>query len=406
MRNYCRVSNRNDDHFVGIRLVDGVPEVVFPHGYNIPDNEKELRKDVFRLISVLQRFSDHREGNAIDGPSEIISTLPIISYQFVINDYLNYGYYYETETQYIPGLQGKISWKRTIQKEKPVITGKRLVYLQFQTSKTKKNNDNLISLIHRYCVDLSMSLFGWLYFDTDIRPQEPTVKIDKNFSVSVLKKAILETYNDRKRKLFLSMINILENTQEDISFRDYSIGVSKFESVWEKLIDHVFGETEKEKYFPHAEWHIFKDGQFLTSSPLIPDTIMKYKDRIYILDAKYYRYGITDDPNDLPKTDSIQKQVTYGKHVALLNEVDESHIYNAFVMPYNGGNCDYLLKFVAVGTVGWEKIRPNYSYILGLLLDTRHLITTYSRHNEAEIEQLAEQIEESLEKYKTVYSIK
>lgn len=227
-----------------------------------------------------------------------------------------------------------------------------------------------------------------------------------------------ERNNDRKKMLFKSMINIIEQKREDVSYRNNAIGVNHFAGVWERLINHVFGESDIEKYFPKAKWHILKNGKFIQSSSLEPDTIMKYDGKIYILDAKYYQYGVTWAYGDLPNTSSIQKQITYAKHVDNMGEVDTEKIYNAFVMPFNCSTVntenessrDYILKFVAVGESGWDDYSDdtaihNYHYILGILLDTRHIVTSFARHNLKEIENLANKIEDSLDEYKKAIAL-
>lgn len=401
-KGFCITSDESTDNFVGIRFIDGNPTVIFPHGYNIPDDDKERRQDVFKLLRVLQIFSQLREGESLTGPTELLSSMPISSCQYIIQDYLARGYYREKEIKYISDSRGKISWKRTIQNETPVINSGNVVYLRFNIQKPTMNENNLISQIHKYCVYESFRLFGWLYFSSDLMPEKPHIKRNDRIFFQAIQEAMNNTFDDKKKKLFISMKNVLQYASEDTNFRNCSIGVNKFEGVWERLIDHVFGEAGKDKYFPHAEWYIFKNGHYSRSSALEPDTIMKYRDKIYILDAKYYQYGVTEDPFDLPNTSSIQKQITYGKHVEQMHEVDGNNIYNAFVMPYNGELGEYALKFVSVGIAKWEEEqdRKNYSYVLGLLLDTRHLVTTYIKHNDAEIVRLADKIEESLDLYK------
>jgi len=207
------------------------------------------------------------------------------------------------------------------------------------------------------------------------------------------------------------MINIINDDDDDIEVKNVSIGVSKFEGVWERLVDYVFGEADKERYFPHATWHIIKNGHIETSSALEPDTIMKYDGKIYVLDAKYYQYGVSYDAGALPQTSSIQKQITYGKHIVenakVLDEIPAKDVLNAFIMPFNADSDDKY-KFVSVGTADWETYAPNtpnYAYVLGLLLDTKWLISEYVRHNDKEIELLANEIEESLELFKKkIYS--
>lgn len=408
-KGYCITSDETPDLFVGLRFREGVPEVVFPHGFALSDDPKECRKDVFRLIAVLKKFTEHTDGNKTNDKKNLLARLPLASYQYIIQDFLQHGYYTEKEVRYVQSLKGKINWKRTIQQEQPQLDDGNIVYLNFQVKTNQINDNNLISKIHQYCVYQSFFRFGWLYLTSAFLPQEPTFKVDKKLFVSVLKRALGNTFNDSKRMLFQSMINILSEDDEEIDIKNMSLGVSHFETIWERLIDFVFGEENKDKYFPHATWHIIKNDRVEQSSALEPDTIMKHDGAIYVLDAKYYQYGITGYPGDLPNTSSIQKQITYGKHIAeQLREVPVERVYNAFIMPFDGrGGASY--KFVSVGTADWETYTPqtmNYAYVLGILLDTKWLLSEYSRHNSNEIERLADLIETSLRVYRKEADVK
>ena len=201
------------------------------------------------------------------------------------------------------------------------------------------------------------------------------------------------------------MINIIKDCDDDIRIRDTAVGVNRFDPIWERLIDFVFGEDDKDRYFPHATWHIIKNGKIEQSSALEPDTIMRHDGKIYVLDAKYYQYGLTEWTNDLPATSSIQKQITYGKHIAeQFDDIDSNEVYNAFIMPFDSDGGEQL-KFVSVGTADWENYNSdtkNYAYVLGMLLDTKYLITEYVKHNQSEIEHLAETIETSLQYYRNI----
>jgi len=402
-KGYCITSEESEDNFVGVRFHNGSPEVVFPHGYNISDDEKEQRKDVFRLLSVLKQFSDRSDGSKHEKGDDI-SDLPIYSYQYIIQDFLAHGYYSEREIKYVESVKGKINWKRTIQQEQPHIDRNNVVYLSFQTKTNQINTDNLITHIHEYCVYKSFLKFGWLYFSSDYLPQKPRIKTDKKLFVSVLEEEFNNTFNDEKKILFRSMINVLLDNKGSVDNLNARIGVTKFEYVWERLVDYVFGESDKERYFPHATWHIIENGKLKQSSALEPDTIMKYRGKIYVLDAKYYQYGVTGLKGDLPQTSSIQKQITYGKHISGMNEVPANDVFNAFIMPFQSKtNTPY--KFVSVGTADWESYSVdslNYAYVLGLLVDTKHLISSCSRHSEIAIGQLSDLIEESLANYKMI----
>ena len=407
-KKYFITSEESVDNFVGIRFEDGVPQVVFPHGFAIANNETERRKDVFKLLNVLMRFNDIKSGDNLFDKNNLISDIPIKSYLYIIQNFLECGYYTEKENKYINATKGKINWKRTIQKEKSYLDKSNIIYLNFQIKTNQNNTNNLITEIHSYCVYKSIFLFGWLFYPFEKLPLKPQIKYDKKIFTNILKNAMNNTFNDTKRKLFQSMINILISENECIDINNCSIGVKFFDKIWERLIDFTFGEVNKNKYFPHAKWHIIKNDKIIQSTALEPDTIMKYQDKIYVLDAKYYQFGITEHFKDLPNTSSIQKQITYGKHVAeKFCKIAKENVYNAFIMPFNAKNSNKM-KFVSIGTADWEEYNEktlNYAYVLGILIDTKWLITECTKHRNNEIEELALLIEKSLAKYKHIVKI-
>lgn len=179
LRKYCKTSAETADLFVGIRFVNGEPEVVFPHGYHLSDEDKECRKDIFRLIAVLQRFTQHKDGDSGTDTKDIVTSVPIASYQYLIQDFLSHGYYTEKEIKYIPTQRGKINWKRTIQQEQAQIDNGNVVYLNFQVKTNRINSNNLITKIHMYCVYICFLRFGWLYFEQDYLPEKPEISFNK-----------------------------------------------------------------------------------------------------------------------------------------------------------------------------------------------------------------------------------
>lgn len=402
----CMVSNQEQpDDFVGLRFVNGKPNVIFPRGYRININdEDQLRKDIVRLMATINKFSGRREGETTRNKAgEYDLNMPILSYQYIIYDFLSHGYYTEKEVHYVENTKGKINWKRTIQKEQPQINNGNVVYLKFITKVNKINDNNLISKIHEYCVYESFLKLGWLFLGKDIKPKKPSIKLNRKAFIGVLKQELGNTFNDQKRMLFQSMINIISQVDEKIDDNfDASFGVYRFEYVWEGLIDYVFGEDNKEIYFPHAKWHIISGNGYQTeSSALEPDTIIKTNDgRLFIIDAKYYKFGITNNPMHLPASSSIEKQIVYGEYVEQNFDYSEDKIYNAFVMPFQSEDAEHPYKFVSVGTGDWNNHDKNYEFVLGILLDTKHLINNYAKHNEKEIEELTTLIANSLEGYR------
>ena len=404
LKDFCMVSKSENDDFVGLKFIDGQPRITFPRGFRLSNDENQIRKDILRLLATIQRFSGRHEGStntSLDG--EINLSFPILSYQHIIKDYLAHGYYVERETQYKDGTRGKINWKRTVQKKQPVYNNGNIVYLDCIVKTNKINSNNLITRIHEYCVRESFEKLGWLYLSNDTLPKKTQIRFNKRMFSSVIQDALNNTYNDSKRLLFTSMLNIINSKEESVdSTEKEAFGVNRFEYIWEKLVDYVFGEDNKDEYFPHATWHIIS-GNKVTSSALEPDTIMLYKDKIYILDAKYYKYGITQNPLHLPGSSSIEKQIVYGEYVETCKNISKDKIYHAFVMPYD--SCDELVpyKFVSVGTADWkpyDDMSANYNYVLGILVDTRYLIEQNSKHNTTEIEILSDLIVSSLATYR------
>ena len=100
-------------------------------------------------------------------------------------------------------------------------------------------------------------------------------------------------------------------------------------------MDHVYGVPNKQDYYPHTEWHIggrvFDDKDVdYKKNALRPDTIMLVNDdvkkEVFVLDSKYYKYGKSRNASALPGTDSIIKQVTYGKYMETNKEHPELRV--------------------------------------------------------------------------------
>ena len=405
LRDCCSVCNVAGDGFIGIKFIDGFPHVSFPRGYVLSEDDDSVRKDILGLITVLQRFSNKRDGENRAGEGKDQTALPILAYQYIIKDFFAHGYYTEYEVTYQLSDIGKINWKRTIQQVQPQIDGNNVVYLDFIT-KRNINKANILTKIHEYCVYESFSKLGWLYLSTSFLPQKPSICFNRRMFISTLNDALKNTFNSDKKRLFSSMIDIVNNSEESADYKDYQYGVTEFDYVWENLIDYVFGESEKKKYFPNATWHIVKGRNAnlsIPSSDLRIDTVMLHDGKFYILDAKYYKYGITESPGHLPATDSIQKQITYAEYVANNNFAERMEIYNAFVMPFAAKENENKLKFVSVGTADWiqyTSATENYKYVLGILLDTTHIMKTYARHNNKEIFKMSQMILDSIKKYR------
>lgn len=408
IREQCHVnSNEDGDRFVGIKVDSTQAMVYFPLGYQLPDTDSEIRTDIRHLIHVLSEFTTKNERllavNRFDAPQNV--EFPINAFKSVIEYFLSIGgkYYVETELIYKTATKGNQDWPRTVRKQMPLVQSKNgvnsFIYTNFVVRSSTPNDMKLITQVNRYCVYAAFKRLGWLYVPYTI--EEPGTYPNVQTSISIVQSGLARTNDDKKRTLFQAMKDMLEFLGEQSSDGQLYFGTDDFDHVWEKLIDRAFGEKTKDKYFPRTRWLLDK-GNYKEQRPLLPDTIMIYNGKYYVLDAKCYKYGWTGIPAHLPNGSSINKQITYGEYLERTMDIGNDSLFNAFIMPYNMAKNHFEIDSV-VGNVGeavgdWRKNQKNYERIQGIVMDTRYLIYHYSGNPMKEKLALAECIEAVLKR--------
>lgn len=399
IRDRCRVNTNQDaDIFVGLQCVDGNFGVNFPLGFHVAEDDKGLRKDILMLISTIAATTEKKESVVAQGRADKFDTgFPIQAYIYLIYDFLNRGYYRERETHFNISTRGKINWARTIKTQKPYLQDDTAYYLKFVTKKNTVNDNELISLVYEFCVYESFRKIGWIF--TYSTPRKPRIKYNKKQFVSVVRNKYQQTFDDRNKRLFRNMLAILEEEDDPDAPANYRYGTHRFEYVWESMIDKVFGIEGKAAFFPKTRW-ILSEKEYGNAN-LEPDSIMLWQDKLYVLDAKYYKFGVTKKASDLPGSTSINKQITYGEYIAEQRNFKNENIYNAFLMPFDSvdpkwkGASDLLSIGMAISS--WKSNEKTYEKIQGILVDVKYLMSISVRGNESEIERLASCIESALE---------
>lgn len=405
LRSHCHVNTNEDgDRFVGIKVDTGSADamVYFPIGYDLPEDDNDLRTDIKHLIQVLSEFTTKDDRllaiNKFAAPQSV--DFPINAYKSVIEYYFSIGgtYYVEKEQTYITATSGKQDWARTARKQMPLVQSHNgvssFIFTQFEVRATTPNDTKLITQINRFCVYEAFKRLGWLY--VPYMPEEPGPHPDVKTSILIVQAKLATTNDDKKKALFQGMKDMLEYMDEKSSEKQFYFGTDDFDHVWEKLIDRAFGERDKEKYFPKSRW-LLNYGKYKEKHPLMPDTIMVYNGKFYVLDAKCYKYGCTGVPDHLPNGSSINKQITYGEYLEKYKGINPNTLFNAFIMPYDmNDNLFGLNSFVenigeAIGD--WRFNQKYYERIQGIVMDTRHLMYHYSGKPTKEKVMLAECIE-------------
>ena len=449
----CESKANSETEFVGIRCEkskeDGALEtsIIFPLGYFKDDSalrelpEEELRECVVNLFTVL---SDPSLQEQIHQDSSIStfaeehgeSEFPMVSYLNVIRNFLDFGYLDEKEILYKKGANGKINWGRTIKAVKPVITedAQNLVYLDFIARKVSYNEDTLITQVHKFCVHDALVKLGFLF---GIEPsEEPLLDFDYDLFCNAIHSKLAKTFNDRDLRLLADLARIVEylaghKTEDGKTADDFYFGVNTFAPVWEAMVDKIFGKlpqgVAKDKFNPHCEWDLSSGarGYENPNYAMRPDTIMwdEEGNRLYVLDAKYYKFGVTGSASDLPSSGSICKQIAYAEYVethwkeilgvdsiatpsaSLQNDTLPKPIYNAFLLPYcfDADNSQLppddgfetrpcKMRFIGFCHGNWKNLdaRPGevdyrpYHRIAGILLDVRSVMKNYGALGEAQ----------------------
>ena len=403
----CHINTNDDgDRFVGIKADSENAMVYFPIGYQLPDSEEDIRRDILHLISVLSEFSakDDRvlHMNKFEAPQSV--NFPVNAYMEVLNYFLVQNTYYtDKEPMYKTSDRGNADWEKTIKQQKPLLQANNSpVYLKQTVRVSSPNDRKLITQIHKYCVYESFQALGWLF--TPNLPPKPDFVVNIPRFIIELNDRLVRTNNDQDKRLFASMVSMLRYIDESTNQKQFYFGTDSFEYVWEKLIDQVFGIPNKQDYFPKAKWSM-KYGNNREFDALMPDTIMICNGKYYVLDAKYYRYGITGNQFHLPEGKSIHKQITYGEYISnnerfKLTDGSKPQVYNAFLMPYNSNNNIFDLRgvFENIGeaTGEWKESNKAYEHVQGILVDINYLMHHYVGNHESKILELANSIEKAL----------
>lgn len=399
IREKCSVqSNRDAETFVGLMCDHGDIQIFFPLGYHIAEDAKGLRRDILQLFAVLAANTRRKDSEiAVRGDRDDEVDFPLLSYLYLIKDYFARGYYREREFSCRRAKKGKIDWNRTIKTIKPCVQDNDVFYLDFVTRKNEIKENEWITLIHEYCVYESFARAGWLF--TDSMPKKPRIVKKEKLFRALLHDKLSHTFNDRNRTLFSHMLAIVDYRGDKDADKNYRYGTYRFEYVWEKMIDKVFGIGKKEDYFPKTAWHV--DGKRHDNAFLEPDTVMIYRDDVYLLDAKYYKYGVTCRAWDLPGSASIEKQITYGEYVAEEKKFRERHgenmnVFNAFLMPFDSLQGKYAggPAMIKIGEAisDWKTNAKEYEKIRGILIDVKMLMNLNVRQDENVIKKMAELI--------------
>lgn len=380
-----------EDHWVGLFLKNGRPKLNFPTGL-IPSQDRDgLRRQARQLLELLQDAHAFKEDCFEDySNTTSISQFPLRSMQTLIEDYLASGKLITLPVEHFQlDSPGQIQWNRTLQSQTPFPNARgRLVYPHLISSKRSLTDDFLISQVHAYCLAVSFDYLGWIY--TNSQPDLNVPLLNVELFRYQIHKTLSQTFNDRDVAILSCLSSIIDWVANDAHTSTQTYGTSRFDFVWEYLIDSIFGINDKVEYYPSTAWNALSDSSSYKNRRLKPDSIMLHQGKTFILDAKYYPFGITKNPENLPGSADINKQITYGNFVAL--KYGGPPLFNVFLLP---GKTPSIFEPQFYSSVSWIESPKPHQIVHAVIFDTTTALESYASGKTRHIKDLLAQTIES-----------
>ncbi len=365
--------------YVGVVLVESSVFCCYP---KYIDSKEVPEPELKQILEVIRKYDSNEQlihlYNGID-ESKVFNKLAVSLY--LLRDYYENGIYTNQEEIIETNGEGEINWDKTINETFAIIKNKTPYYVELQTINTQSNDQDYFTLLHQCILTLCseelskgglLSLFNIQpvelsgnslddFGDADYIKYRLEVEIQKQF---VTKKQIL-------LKTLYTLISEMKSTETANSFSLY--GTNAFYLVWEKACSEIF-ENIKDKTFrelkkkypsifnkdkipnpnydldldnpgreflddskqfkdfiEQIKW-IYNDRAIKAAETLEPDIISIFRNRFFILDAKYYFICIDDSGiHKQPGIQDVVKQFAYHRAFSgFIKEYKLKSVNNAF----------------------------------------------------------------------------
>lgn len=381
------------NEFVGIKSNKEKIDVFLPQVFRVK-NDKTYKKDILKFLSSISIAKSSMKENLYSGKTENhIEVWPIDSFLWIIHDYLKNGYYYNRVKKESFDNKGRIIWKKTL-RTVPIYSDGNIIYDKIISYRISDSND-IITQIYKICLKSSMNKIGWAFnynFNVDV-VQTKSIKE----MIYIINKEVSSTFDDIKKLRFKHMFKILNGMVNDNALTShFTYGITNYYYVFETMVDYLFKGIKgpsKRDYDPFAEWQLLNMKGTKRSSRMRPDTIHIKGDKVVIIDAKMYQYGVTHELDDLPGISSIQKQITYGDFLHnYVYKNQNKNIQNVFIIPYNKeiryfkenkyfDKClDDNLVYIGVAKPVWRgDFEQPYDTVHAFMIDFNFLLNNYRK---------------------------
>ena len=374
---------KNDFEFIGLNLNKNKNSFVFPCQYFHKDDvirtnkEQLLKREARKIIFLLKKVRQDYYFGGNDGEIQQFHSMI-----WLIQDYIDKGYYVETEKIYKKTDSGKINWKQSIKNNNIWFNNGNIIYPNFVREKILINESCILSQIYKACLEYSIRQIGFIFSVEKTEPSVFDILKDKDFLVYFLTNELNKTYRDYKKILINHLLSIIARQDNKTEASGCSIYEKEIEYVFEYLINKIFGTEDVKRFFNTYSYHL---PNKVSSSKLRPDTIMKdVKNKtFYIVDAKYYNFGYSNDAKNLPPSSSISKQIGYNNFLRenLPQEEKDFKVKSIFVLPYTSKVKNEYIKYVGYACRdGKDNLKDSEEVddkVYVCLVDLKELINSY-----------------------------
>ncbi len=385
------------DSFVGIKLLGNEVHFYYPEAYRLEPGCRNDVLDILRTVAAAKAAT--RESSGADDARRGEGEFALLSYLWLISDFLRNGFYTPRERRLAVNRPGRIDWRRTIE-GRPVVSRGNIIYPEIRAW-VRSPAESMITEIHRYAVRTSIDLIGWLFgLEPDfIEVRRVTPEVKRRY-LAAIDGELRRTFDDVKRQRLRHMESVLLGLNAREGREELAYGVDSYAYCFERMVDSVFGSVrDLREFYPRGVWHLTREGyRPALSTELRPDTVLIRGGDAFVIDAKFYRFGVTGRVEDLPETSSIQKQVTYGDFLRR-NAVKFGieRVYSAFILPFNKEGevfkTDEDLVYIGAARPNWRGAEAGHEVIHTFLVDLKSLIKSSRRGGDREAESLAREIE-------------
>lgn len=296
------------------------------------------------MHKVLQAYQNKNISNAsaqkyIGSDDSYDADYPFSAFFRVYDYFQRYGLYTERKNRIIPGTNGKVSWKTTLNKAHKIISDGNLIFSPIYVQK-KAFDSVFITDCMAFVIDYTIERFN------SFLGMKPTgchkVKFDfignSNYVVRILKQEKAKAFKDINIKLIQNLMDFYSQIAGNQKGGKTHIRIKYFDKIWQDMVELYLNKhfvsvdkTSNQLLFDPSlsqSKYIFNSTRYsdIDISPntfnIDVDHISVQGNELYIFDSKYY-----SDLNELN-----YKQYSYNE-ILRYYYPSVSEIYNALILP-------------------------------------------------------------------------